>query len=579
LKSDNEVVATTSRTENWDDEALHDENGTSVTHVTFSDLEESENGLHYSNSDCKNNELKDGKDDGFFESDDELSDDDDVDNPDVDINQYHESRIKHGRLSMAIQGFRREAIAMSIDDVGNNGRQKNNSIFQKGCSSFDPDEVEYNGTTFAKKHCYILKNKGVIVGIRHFVSDDSAECILVVKFENTILGIEDAGIPYKANHMLGTYVQVHQCIESLHLSKLGNETDGVKRIPRMIYQPQTPGNWYTFGYFYDPNKIRKLSSRQGRIRTLEVFAGAGGSLLGYTKYGFETVLAIENDQNAVQTLKANNPELKVYDGCITKFLEFFHILTAALGPIDHIHFSSPCQDFSSANRFQPTGEKRERADLSLLLIDLLRKTSCSTAVFENVVGIWQRNNIHYMKIISKEIMKLGYQMRCTVLNARDYGDPQLRPRFFMFVSKNSVPLPAIPPKTHGSDDPRLWPFVTVKDALSRVKLGDPWPNMEGRVIKTKPGQHGVVRLIPHDTALTIRARSVPPYHYSAERCISVREAACLQSFPLDWIFCGNLTSQYRLVGNAMPVELSSAIAHSIMQVLKYDYDSNSPEEV
>mmetsp|Transcript_13747 Transcript_13747/g.28298 ORF Transcript_13747/g.28298 Transcript_13747/m.28298 type:complete len:104 (+) Transcript_13747:65-376(+) len=103
--------------------------------------------------------------------------------------------------------------------------------------------------------------------------------------------------------------------------------------------------------------------------------------------------------------------------------------------------------------------------------------------------------------------------------------------------------------------------------------------MKGRVIKTKPGQHGVVRLMPHDTALTIRARSVPPYHYSAERCISVREAACLQSFPLDWKFCGNLTSQYRLVGNAMPVELSSAIAHSIIQVLKYDYDSNSPEEV
>lgn len=169
-------------------------------------------------------------------------------------------------------------------------------------------------------------------------------------------------------------------------------------------------------------------------------------------------------------------------------------------------------------------------------------------------------------------------MRCTVLHARDYGDPQLRPRFFMFVSKNFVPLPSIPPKTHGKDDPRLWPFVTVKDALSRIKLGDSWPNMERRETTTKPGQHGVVRLMPYATASTIRARSVPPYHYSEERCISVREAACLQSFPLDWIFCGNLTSKYRQVGNAIPIEMASAVAHSIMQVLKYDYDSNSQEE-
>ncbi len=351
LKSDNEVVAKTSRAENWNDDALHNENVTSVTKATSSNPEESENGLHCSSSDGKNNnnELKDEKDDGFFESGDELSADDDVDNPDIDINQYYESRITCDKLNMAIQGFRREAMGMSKDEDGNDETQKNSSMFQRECNPFDPNEVEYNGTTFAKKNCYMLKDQGVIVGIRHFVSDDSAECVLVDKFENTILGMEDSGIPYKANYMLGTYVQVHRCIETLHLSKLGNESDGVKKIPRMIYQPQTPGDWYTFGYFYDPNKIRKLSSRQGRIRTLEVFAGAGGSLLGYMKYGFETVLAIENDQNAVQTLKANNPELKVYDDCITKFLEFFHVLTAALGPIDHVSKLESNLDFRDAS--------------------------------------------------------------------------------------------------------------------------------------------------------------------------------------------------------------------------------------
>jgi len=90
-----------------------------------------------------------------------------------------------------------------------------------------------------------------------------------------------------------------------------------------------------------------------------------------------------------------------------------------------IHFSSPCQDFSKANRHQ--SRRRDRADLSLLLVDLVRMTSCSTAVFENVMGLLDsRSNVQYLKTISMGLIKLGYQIRCTCLRACDYGDPQVR---------------------------------------------------------------------------------------------------------------------------------------------------------
>ena len=85
-----------------------------------------------------------------------------------------------------------------------------------------------------------------------------------------------------------------------------------------------------------------------------------------------------------------------------------------------------------------------------------------------------------MQNITAGLLKLGYQVRCSVLKACDYGDPQGRPRVIMMIAKNNVPMPSFPAKTHGTD-PDLWPYVTVKDALSRINSDAALPNMEGKV--------------------------------------------------------------------------------------------------
>jgi DNA (cytosine-5)-methyltransferase 1 len=198
-------------------------------------------------------------------------------------------------------------------------------------------------------------------------------------------------------------------------------------------------------------------------------------------------------------------------------------------------------------------------------------------VFENVVGIWQRKNIHYMKNIAKEIMRLGYQVRCTVLRACDYGDPQTRPRFFMFIAKNNLPMPSFPSKTHGSGDMHLWPYVSVKDALSQLAYDSSLTNTNGRKTRLKPGQHGVLRLMPHRASPTILANGALPFHHEEDRCINVREAASLQSFPPWYHFEGDLSSQYRQVGNAVPVGLATAVAQCFRQVLLYEYSDIDAE--
>ena len=101
-------------------------------------------------------------------------------------------------------------------------------------------------------------------------------------------------------------------------------------------------------------------------------------------------------------------------------------------------------------------------------------------MFENVKGIWQRKNLSYLQSIAAGLIKLGYQVRCTVLEAHDYGDPQGRPRVIMMIAKNNVPMPLFPTKTHGTG-PDLSPFVTVKDALSRISSDSSLPNLEGKV--------------------------------------------------------------------------------------------------
>ena len=536
-----------------------------------------------------NNDTLNGNDTSWFQPDYNHSDEEEVDDDDDDsdggieeIKHYHVSKIKQSKLAMVAQGFQCQATnKQSINDANDEesvDANRSSSTRETDHTPFDPSSVEYRGKNFQQNRCYVLKLRDgdAIVGIKYFVSEDTAHCILVAPFGDTFLGTEETEVDYTADYLMNEYVQVYNFSADLSLSKLVRESEDVELIPRLIYQSRTKGDWNTFGYFINPKLMRRKGKRRtASITSLEGFVGAGGSLQGYENNGFDTVIAIDNDSDAIATLKLNNPKVKVYEGDIKQFMKDYVDcqLKCVLGKIDHIHWSSPCQPFSQANRSQNGSQIRsqkclDQAELSPLLVDFVRMTNCSTAVFENVVGIYQRKNVHYLKNTVKELMKLGYQVRCTVLKACDYGDAQKRPRFFMFVSKNNIPLPSIPAPTHG-DSNHLWPYVTVKEALSDVKGS--LPNMEGRVSSVRPGQHGVVRLKPHECAPTVRAGSVTPYHFAEDRCINVREAATLQGFPLDYKFTGGLSSQYRQVGNAVPVCLSTAVAQSVKAVLLYEY--------
>lgn len=195
-----------------------------------------------------------------------------------------------------------------------------------------------------------------------------------------------------------------------------------------------------------------------------------------------------------------------------------------------------------------------------------------TASFENVPGLVLEDFKGYLKSVVRSFLQIGYQVRVEVLSAEKYGDPQRRRRLILLAARNDCKLPDMPEPSHG---PGLLPIVSSKDALQKFERDTPTKSSSCGAVyigdtlvfnhiipNQKPGVNDEYELAKEEPSRTVLARSRPHVHYNGERFISVREAACLQSFPVSYQFFGSLSNQYSQVGNAVPVKLSTAIARS-----------------
>jgi DNA (cytosine-5)-methyltransferase 1 len=142
--------------------------------------------------------------------------------------------------------------------------------------------------------------------------------------------------------------------------------------------------------------------------------------LGYKAEGFNTVMAIEYNDVAVDTFERNNPGVPTYRGDIREFLkklEEDESFKNSLGRIDAIHTSSPCQGFSKANR---RGGQNDEAnnELAYTFPHLLRLTGALIGSFENVEGMWSKKGMPYLKKVLIECIELGYQVRVKIIRCK-----------------------------------------------------------------------------------------------------------------------------------------------------------------
>lgn len=331
------------------------------------------------------------------------------------------------------------------------------------------------------------------------------------------------------------------------------------------------------------------------ITSLELFSGAGGLALGLEKAGFNKLALNEFDKNACATLRANRPNWNVIEGDIHNInFEKYH------ERIDLLSGGFPCQAFSHSGK--RLGFKDVRGTLFYEFARAIKEIEPMCFIAENVKGLLSHDNGNTLKVILDVFKDLGYQVFSPViLNANDFEVAQKRERLFIFGVKN------IYKNNFVSLNPGKKKQITLRDIFekntyykqpiekskgslysetkeklfTKIPQGGYWKNLTideqktymGKMFYSTGGKTGVLRRLHLDQpSLTILTS---PSQKQTERChplevrpLTIRESARIQSFPDDWIFHGSISSQYKQIGNAVPVNLAYHIGLYIIKQIK-----------
>ena len=330
-------------------------------------------------------------------------------------------------------------------------------------------------------------------------------------------------------------------------------------------------------------------------KSIELFAGAGGLALGLERAGFSHVMLNEIDKDACQTLRNNFKNVEVQEEDIHN-IDF----SQYKGKIDFLSGGFPCQAFSYAGK--QMGFEDTRGTLFFELARAIKEIQPKVFLCENVKGLMSHDGGKTFKTIANVIKDLGYYLvPPRVLKAVMYKVPQKRERIFLVGIKQEYadkvnfywPSPykkvmtlrnafyagelfdTNVPESDGQKYPKR-----KAEILSLVPQGGNWKNLPDDLQREfmkgsynlGGGKTGIARRLSLDEpSLTL---TCAPAQKQTERChpletrpLTVREYARIQTFPDNWDFAGNLTSQYKQIGNAVPVNLANAMGHSLIRLM------------
>lgn len=299
------------------------------------------------------------------------------------------------------------------------------------------------------------------------------------------------------------------------------------------------------------------------MKVVSLFSGAGGLDLGFKMAGHDIVWANDLYSDAVETYRANLGDHIICEN-------IFEVNTEEVPECDIVIGGFPCQGFSVANTKRNVADERNKLYKQLMRIIEAKKPKFFLA--ENVKGIVSLGKGEVLKMILNDFTNIGYKVQAKVLNAADYGVPQMRQRVFIVGIRNDVDFEfSYPLPTHSADgenDLKKW--VSVGEALSDIPNPDEPNDLSNHVYSKYKlrfnGYLGHRTIDPDKPAPTVTARGddkggvVVLHHPNNQRRMSCREIATVQSFPIDYAFSGTRSSVYRQIGNAVPPLLACAVA-------------------
>jgi DNA (cytosine-5)-methyltransferase 1 len=331
-----------------------------------------------------------------------------------------------------------------------------------------------------------------------------------------------------------------------------------------------------------------------RLSSIELFAGAGGLAIGLEKAGFKAVALNELDKDACATLRNNRPQWNILEGDVRD------INFTSFKDIDFLSGGFPCQAFSYAGK--QLGFDDTRGSLFFEFARVIKESRPKVFLGENVRGLLQHDGGRTIATIKSIILDLGYTLiEPKVLKAIFYQVPQKRERLMLVGIRNDLVKFA----------KFQWPspykrIFVLRDALKRGELyqndvpksaGQVYPKRKKEILSLVPpggcwrdlpdklqreymkgsyflggGKTGMARRLSWDApSLTL---TCSPAQQQTERChpdesrpLTIREYARIQTFPDTWDFVGSVASQYKQIGNAVPINLAFAMGRSLVALL------------
>lgn len=310
---------------------------------------------------------------------------------------------------------------------------------------------------------------------------------------------------------------------------------------------------------------------------ISTFAGCGGSSLGYSMAGFKELLAVEWDDNAVETFKLNFPDVPVYHGDIAKISveEVLSMTGLKVGELDILDGSPPCQGFSTAGKRQLDDPRNQ---LFREYVRLLRGLKPKVFVMENVSGMVKG----VMKLVFVEILKelksSGYKVSARLLNAMYFGVPQSRQRMIFIGVRDDLGIEPSHPEAETE-------VVTVKNAFEKINnlLETKYPTGEAKKIidEMKQGEDGNdayqrlnqtnvrrwfgLKRLAFDKPSKTLVKSIlsGQVHPIDNRYLSEAEIKRVGSFPDNYKMIGDLSTKWMRIGNSVPPLFMRSIANHI----------------
>lgn len=300
---------------------------------------------------------------------------------------------------------------------------------------------------------------------------------------------------------------------------------------------------------------------------LELCAGGGGQAIGLEQAGFGCAAAVEIESIACDTLRLNRPNWKILNTDIRE------IRGRDFRGVDLLAGGVPCPPFSVAGKQRGAEDERDLFPEALRLVDEIRPAA---VMLENVPGFASAKFSGYRRDLFTRLYRLGYTVEWQLLNACDFGVPQLRPRFVLVALRQPF------------FDNFEWPLpnsrhISVGETLQDLMASENWPGAlrwasgAGTIAPTVVGgskKHGGPDLGPTRAKTQWRSIGVDPmgianeapnetFPFDAMPRLTVRMVARIQGFPDHWQFAGRKTASYRQVGNAFPPPVAAAVAQAI----------------